>query len=106
MPYPHELPTNRRKTNPNTVATEVVLVTLAIKRQHLQVALTASEVHMDKTLRFVKSDDTEESLGILRAHASNAQKIAFIMSISEQKSKAIAKRGRDALVAALKEGRL
>ncbi|UPK87345.1 hypothetical protein [Pseudomonas sp. A2] len=61
---------------------------------------------MDKTLRFVKKEDTEESLGILRSHSSNAQKIAVVMSISEQKSKVIAKRGRDALVAALKDGRL
>jgi hypothetical protein len=61
---------------------------------------------VDKTLRFLKKEDTEESLGVLRSHSSNVQKIAFVMNISEQKSKTIAKRGRDALVAALKEDRL
>jgi len=61
---------------------------------------------VDKTLRFLKKEDTEESLGVLRSHSSNAEKIAFVMTISEQKSKVIAKRGRDALVAAFKEDRI
>jgi hypothetical protein len=61
---------------------------------------------MDKTLRFVKPEDYEDSLGVLRSHGSKDTAIRLVANISKEKSKAIAKRTRDAIVAAYKEDRL
>lgn len=67
---------------------------------------SAVEREMDKTLRFVKPEDYEDSLGVLRSHGSKDTAIRLVVNISKEKSKAIAKRTRDAIVAAYKEDRL
>lgn len=61
---------------------------------------------MDKTSRFVKEEDCEDSLGVLRSHVSNSAAVQRVTTISKQKSKIIAKRSRDAIVAAFKEDKL
>ncbi|NWA09693.1 hypothetical protein [Pseudomonas gingeri] len=61
---------------------------------------------MDKISHFVKVEDCDDSVGVLRSHVSNANAVSRVTSITKQKSKIIAKRGRDAIVAALKEDRI
>lgn len=58
------------------------------------------------TTKFVNDEDRGDSVDVLRSHANTSRKIARVMNVSKEKSKAIAKRGRDAIVAAYKEDRI
>jgi len=55
--------------------------------------------------QFVSAGD-RDSVDALRSHANESRKITRVMNVSKEKSKAIAKRGRDAIVAAYKEDRI
>lgn len=58
------------------------------------------------TSRFSRDNDSKDGVEAIRSHADESAKIDRVMSMTKERSKAIAKRGRDAIVAALNEGRI
>lgn len=55
------------------------------------------------TSRFSNPGAADPSIEALRTHAEEARKIEKVMTISKERSKLIARRTRDAIVAAFKE---
>ncbi|OUL44308.1 hypothetical protein B2G63_31315 [Pseudomonas aeruginosa] len=56
--------------------------------------------------RFMPSRDNADHANILRSHTEEERLIALVMGVSKEKSKRMARRGRDAIVKAYQEGKI